>query len=380
MTDPHAPPDFAATLAPLDDPIDDRALAEAVRVDALRCGERYRLVPTIARYAGVVDPARFPQAACELAHQVVTAARGDRGAAVRSLSMRHPAWRPALEDALAAMDILGSDDDVPSVPPAIGPPGADGMPRFIVGEVLARGSFGAIMEGFDRERAGTGRAGPDSEVAIKVVRMRDSASPWEHEARGASAIDHPCGIRVRAFGTIDATTGFVAFERVRGRSLVSMAAAGERLPAGRLVPEMGQLCEAIAELHAAGFVHGDISPANVMVDSQGHLRLVDFGLARPITQEGAAIDVVRVGELLQWVALGYVPARAEAIASVAPTARGVAVRLGAACRMRPPTASGLARRLLGAEWSIDRAMVIGLGVCAAAVLWGVSSVLTVIAR
>ena len=379
MAESHVPPDFASVVGAMAAPLDDRALAAAVRTDAVHCGELYQLVPTISRYDGIVDPARFPEAALEVAHQVVNAARGDRGHAVRTLAARHPSWRRSLEHATVAMEILGSEDDVQSLPVAIGPACPDGRPRFIVGELMARGAFGTIMEGFDRERAMPGRARPDADVVIKVVRTEGAGAPWEREARGASAIDHPCGIQVRASGTIGDALGFVAFERVHGRSLVSMAAAGERLPSVRLISEMGQLCEAIAELHAAGFVHGDISPANVMVDSFGRLRLVDFGLSRPITPEDATADVIRTGELLQWIALGYVPKDPAATPSTTPGARGTVVRIGAECRRHPPSSDELARRLRAAEWSIDRTIVVASGIGVAALLWGSGYLLKVLA-
>lgn len=360
MADLPIPPDFCDVAHAVAGPLDDLALAAAVRVDARDCGERYALVPSVARYVAVVDPRTHPESAREVAHQVLNAARGDRGHAVRVLSARFPAWAALLEDASVAMDLLGTDVDAAPLPVAIGPPAADGHPRFLVGDVLARGSFGVVAEGFDRVMAV--RGAPQADVVIKVVRAESGGAPWAEEARRAAAIDHPCGIEVRAEGVLDTGRGFVAFERIRGRSLLAMAAAGERMPPGRAILAMGQLCDAIAELHAAGLVHGDISPANVMVDAFGRLRLVDFGLARPIDPESAAADVVRTAELLQWLVLGYVPLDPRCAPGLPVGARARAVRIGRACRLRPPTAEGLAARLLRAEWSYERRRAWAIGI------------------
>jgi serine/threonine protein kinase len=158
--------------------------------------------------------------------------------------------------------------------------------------------------------------------------------------------------------------GYVVFERIRGRSLVAMAAAEERMPLPRAISAMGELCDAIAELHRAGLAHGDLSPANVILDSLGRLRLVDYGLAQPITPERAAVDVARAGALLQWLMLGHVPRGPGPGADHAPGWRGRMVQAGWECRERPGTALGLAVRLLRAEWSRERVVswAVGAGV------------------
>ena len=155
--------------------------------------------------------------------------------------------------------------------------------------------------------------------------------------------------------------GYVVFERVRGRSLVAMAAAEERLPLGQAISAMGELCDAISELHACGLAHGDLSPSNVILDSMGRLRLVDYGLANPITPERAAVDVARAGALLQWLMLGHVPRARCSAAEAVSGWRGSMVRIGWECRERPWGIDVLAGRLLRAEWSRERAVSWALG-------------------
>jgi hypothetical protein len=357
-----SPPDFADVVDGAPAPLGDAALAALVRSDAVRCGELYELVPTIARYVGLVDPATDPDAAREVAHQVVHAARTDRDHVLQRLSSIHPAWARLLREAALALDLLGSDDDAGPLPAAVGEPMPDGAPRFIVGDVIARGAFGVIAEGLDRMMAD--HSGGRSDVVVKFVRGGAGEEPWAEESRRASAITHPCGIEVRAHGSVGGGMGYVVFERIRGRSLVAMAAAEERMALPRAIAAMGELCDAIAELHRAGLAHGDLSPANVILDSLGRLRLVDYGLAQPIRPERAAVDVARAGALLQWLMLGHVPRGPGPGADHAPGWRGRMVQVGWECRERPGTALGLADRLLRAEWSRERVVswAVGAGV------------------
>lgn len=366
MPDTAVPPEFVEVLHAAEGRLDDSALEALVRADARRCGELFELVPTIRRYATAIDPSLHPRASREVAHQVLNAIRGDRERALEALSSKHPAWDGALRDASIALDLLGVDEDESPPVDALGEAVSDGRPRFLVGDVLTRGSFGVIVEGYDRVMAAHGA--PQAAVVIKFLRVRAEHAPWVEEAQRASAIDHPCSIEVRAQGTIDARHGFVVFERVRGRSLLAMAAAGERLRPARALAAMAELCEALAELHAAGFAHGDLSPANVMIDGQGRMRLVDYGLSRPLTPELETADLVRAGELLQWIALGFVPRDPRHPRMLLPTVRATMIRIGRDCRLWPTNAHHLASRLLRAEWSHEQRRVWILGAAVAALV------------
>lgn len=372
MPESLSPPDFAEVVGRAPAPLGDAALAALVRSDAVRCGELYELVPTIARYSGVVDPSADPEAAREVAHQVVQAARADRDHVLQRLSAVHPAWAQLLREAALALDLLGSDDDGGPLPAAVGERLPDGNPRFIVGDVIARGAFGVIAEGLDRTMVDHG--GGRSDVVVKFVRGEHGEEPWAEESRRASAITHPCGVEVRAHGSIGGGVGYVVFERIRGRSLVAMAAAEERMPLPGAISAMGELCDAIAELHRAGLAHGDLSPANVILDSLGRLRLVDYGLAQPITPERAALDVARAGALLQWLMIGHVPRGPRTFSDALSGWRGRMVKVGWECRECPGSALGLADRLLRAEWSRDRAMSWAVGAIVGVVFLSFSAI------
>lgn len=318
-------------------------LAEFVREDIVDCGERFELVPTVARYAEFVDPARDDAAAREVAHQVVAAARADREKVVALLCEQHPAWAAHLRQASVALDLLGGRESERMLPEAVGPRLESGDARFAILEVLTIGGQGTIATAVDR--ASARERDEDRIVAVKFLRARgDDPAPWATEAARASAVLHPCGIRVLWSGAIKGTLGCVVFERIVGRSLVALRAAEEPMDLDLFAAELIDLTLALAELHDRGSAHGDLSPANVLVDAFGRMRLVDYGLSRPITPELRASDVVRLAELVQWIVLGYVPPAGAPV----PRRLGLAGRLlraAADARANPPEATEFAAAL-----------------------------------
>lgn len=337
------PPGFADAVAAGSARLAEVGLAEFVREDIVACGERFELVPTVGRYAGFVDPVRDEAAAREIAHQVVAAARADRDKVVAAIADRHPAWAQHLRQASVALDLLGGRESERLLPDSVGPQLESGEQRFAVLDVLAMGGQGTVATAIDR--ASTRERDDDRVVAVKFLRARsDESEPWNAEAARASAVLHPCGIRVLWSGQVRGTLGCVVFERIVGRSLVSLRAAEEPLDLDLFAAELTDLALALAELHDRGSAHGDLSPANVLVDAFGRMRLVDYGLSRPITAELRADDVVRLAELVQWIVLGFVPP----VGASVPRRLGLAGRLlraAADARARPPEATEFAAAL-----------------------------------
>ncbi|HUP19456.1 MAG TPA: protein kinase [Gemmatimonadota bacterium] len=124
------------------------------------------------------------------------------------------------------------------------------------------------------------------EVAIKVLPTalaadRVGLARFEREARTASALNHPNIVTIYDIGEHDGTT-YIAMELVEGRTLRDLI-AGDQLPMDRVVGIATQTADGLAKAHAAGIVHRDIKPANVMVTDDGVVKILDFGLAKPLT-------------------------------------------------------------------------------------------------
>jgi tetratricopeptide (TPR) repeat protein len=153
--------------------------------------------------------------------------------------------------------------------------------RFVVIGLVGRGGMGEVYAAYDPEL--------DRKVAIKLLRARGQSAEGRtrllREAQAIAKLSHPNVVVVYDVGTFGDSV-FIAMEFVEGRTLGGWMHAANRsrrevmqvfLAAGR----------GLAAAHAAGLVHRDFKPDNVMVTNDGQVRVMDFGLAR---QAGAADD------------------------------------------------------------------------------------------
>ena len=139
----------------------------------------------------------------------------------------------------------------------------DDLGPYRVLGTIGRGGNSAVVRAIDL-RAGVS-------VALKV-RPRSAEPRLARELAILHAVEHPRIVRAIEVGIAD-DRAYLALELVEGTTLRELADP-------RLVERvLAQLDEAIAHLHARGFVHGDLQPANVLVDDDGNLRLCDFGSA-----------------------------------------------------------------------------------------------------
>lgn len=148
-----------------------------------------------------------------------------------------------------------------------GPLLADGSERYRLVRLLGRGAQGEVHEAIDRNH-------PDSRVAIKIFANADTRL---RELLGARMVEHRSVARMVDHGEIGGR-GYIAYRIVDGTDLRTHAedhAIGWR-EATELVCAVG---EGLASVHAAGLVHRDIKPGNIMVDRTGTPVLVDFGIA-----------------------------------------------------------------------------------------------------
>ena len=153
-------------------------------------------------------------------------------------------------------------------------------------------------------------------VAIKVIA---AVAPGEadprrrilHEARAASALNHPNIVTVYDVGT-DKGAEFVAMELIDGQSLADTITT-RRLPITKVLKYATQIAGALAAAHAAGIIHRDLKPSNVMITGDGTAKVVDFGIAKSLgsySGETATVTGTAQGHVIGTV--GYMsPEQAE---------------------------------------------------------------------
>ena len=123
----------------------------------------------------------------------------------------------------------------------------------------------------------------DREVALKFLPSHLSDDPdrlrrFEQEARAASALNHPAIVAIYELGRTEAQP-YISMELVVGQTLRQLLGRGPLAPR-RLLPIAAQIASALAKAHAAGIVHRDLKPENLMVSSDDHAKVLDFGVAK----------------------------------------------------------------------------------------------------
>ncbi len=162
--------------------------------------------------------------------------------------------------------------------------------RYRLEERVASGGMGTVFAATD-ERL-------HRRVAVKVLK-EDLAGDarfverFRREARAAAALTHPNVATVFDFGDHDAAP-FIVMELVEGRDLARVLREDGPLPPDRARRIAAQLCTALAHAHAAGLVHRDVKPANVIVGASDRVQVTDFGIARAagdssLTQTGSVL-------------------------------------------------------------------------------------------
>ncbi|MFZ1286182.1 MAG: serine/threonine-protein kinase, partial [Candidatus Phosphoribacter sp.] len=161
--------------------------------------------------------------------------------------------------------------------------------RYELTDRIASGGMGDVWAATDRVLGRT--------VAVKVMRMLTSdestfAARFRDEARHTAALAHPNIAAVYDYGE-DEGRAFLVMELVPGHPLSSLIATGP-LPLEQTRLILGQCALALASAHAAGVVHRDVKPANIMITPEGKVKLTDFGIARAVDAAGHT----RTGEVM----------------------------------------------------------------------------------
>ena len=219
---------------------------------------------------------------------------------------------------------------------------------------LGRGGMGivylAVEPGLDR-RVALKLVAPDA-AADEVFRAR-----FAHESRIAASIEHPNVVPIYSAGEHDGIP-FIAMRYVSGSDLGRKLLSSGRLEPGRAVALIGQVAAGLDAIHAAGLVHRDVKPANVLLsgsEASEHAYITDFGVARNVASTSGLTKTGRFVGTLDYVAPeqirgGEVDARADVYAlgcllfklltGEVPFPRdGEAARLYAHLNDEPPAAS-----------------------------------------
>ena len=165
--------------------------------------------------------------------------------------------------------------------------------RYEVGELIGRGGMASVYRGRDLT---LGR-----EVAIKILESDLAADAtfrtrFRLEAQAASRMSHPTIVRVYDAGEDTETDAdgntravpYIVMELVSGQTLKDIIAAGP-VTIDDAIRYTDGILEALEYSHRAGVVHRDIKPGNVMVTSAGQVKVMDFGIARAVSDSSSTV-------------------------------------------------------------------------------------------
>jgi eukaryotic-like serine/threonine-protein kinase len=210
--------------------------------------------------------------------------------------------------------------------------------RYRLEEVIGQGAMAGVWRAFDRLL--------DRPVAIKLLRpefTRDRAvlERFRREAHLAALISHPNVASVYDYA-IDGDAAYIVMQLVEGPDLASVIEDHGRLPVDHSMRIAAAVSDALQAAHDVGLVHRDIKPGNILLDADGEVRVIDFGIARALADTrtthpnaimatvrycspeqitgapvGAASDVYSLGLVLHELLTGVPPFEGTSAAGIA---------------------------------------------------------------
>jgi hypothetical protein len=165
--------------------------------------------------------------------------------------------------------------------------------RYRLLERLGHGGMGTVWRAMDeRMRRYVAVKEPLVPEGLDPVVREELFRRMQREAQAAAAISHPQVVRVHDIETVDGCPWLV-MELIDGESLADLLASGT-VGVSEAARIGAQIADALAAVHAAGVVHRDVKPGNIMLTASGQALLTDFGIAR-IDGQG---DLTRTGQLV----------------------------------------------------------------------------------
>jgi serine/threonine-protein kinase len=164
-------------------------------------------------------------------------------------------------------------------------------PGYQIGELIGRGGMGEVVAAQDQR---IGR-----EVAVKRIRQKhpthDAVTRFLREARIQARLDHPAIVPVYEVGTDEDGLPYFTMKRLAGETLAQRIA--DRAPIQPLLRAFVDVCHAIQLAHSRGVIHRDLKPSNIMLGDYGEVYVLDWGVARVVTDRKRSTNPYMLAEI-----------------------------------------------------------------------------------
>lgn len=171
---------------------------------------------------------------------------------------------------------------------------ADLKQRYTEFKFVGQGGMGRIVGARDTVL--------DKAVAIKIlntiVPSGTAVARFHQEARAVSKLNHPQIIQVFDFGFAASGEPFLVMEYARGENLDDFIAHTRTLPLRKAIAIATQICAGLEHAHANGVIHRDLKPSNIIIDQDGSIKILDFGLAKLLDQANFDWRLTRPGQAI----------------------------------------------------------------------------------
>jgi len=157
--------------------------------------------------------------------------------------------------------------------------------RYEIVQILGQGGMGAVYKARDQEL--------ERLVALKVIRPELAQYPevlqrFKQELILAREVTHRNVIRIFDLGEANGIK-FITMEYIEGRDLKSLIRERGKIEPKQAADIIAQVCRALEAAHSEGVIHRDLKPQNIMVDEQGKVSVMDFGIARSMEEVGGGM-------------------------------------------------------------------------------------------
>jgi len=161
--------------------------------------------------------------------------------------------------------------------------------KYDILEVLGRGGMGAVYKGFDPAISRAVAVKTIAKSSLDQGELEHLLARFRHEAQVVGRLAHPGIVQIYDYGE-DEELAYIVMELVNGRTLQEHLAQHANYDLREVGEIIGQVLDALGHAHAAGVVHRDVKPSNIMINRDGGIKISDFGIAHTeaseLTQHG----------------------------------------------------------------------------------------------